>query len=90
MSLIKSGHIKENEEAEYTKLLLKNVVEAYELNEATRFGDVLIGSQNGEKYSQAKNYSYPFEATIRINSTHGRLQTFYRYEELVSITAFMK
>ena len=52
--------------------------------------ELIVRSQNGEKYSEEKVYSNPFEAIYRINSTYGRLQTLFRYEELTSMPAFIR
>ena len=90
MYLIENGHIKENNEAEYVKSLLKYIVDVYENDKITSFGDVLVESQNGEKYSEEKIYSNPFEEIYKINSTYGRLQTLFRFEELTSMPAFIR
>ena len=73
MYLVENGLYKEKDEADYINALLEYAIEAHCHDEISRFGDVLIGSQNGEKFDEDKIYLYPFEAIYRINSTYGRL-----------------
>ena len=90
MYLVENGLYKEKDEADYIHALLEYAIDAHCQDEISRFGDVLIGSQNGENFDEDKIYLYQFEAIYRINSTYGRLQTRYRSEELTSNSAFIK
>ena len=90
MYLVENGLYKEKDEADFIHKLLEYAIEAHCHDEISRFGDVLIGNQNGEKFDKDKIYLYQFEAIYRINSTYGRLQKLYRSEELTSNPAFIK
>ena len=88
--LVKHGIIDVSKYTGFYRRILSYIVSIYSTKYMTKYGDFYKGSQTGFTYDKGMITKYPWETTVRINSSFGRLKTLYNMEELSSLSTFIQ
>ena len=75
---------------DYKQKILSFITKIFKSEEMTESGELLVGSQTGEMYTEKMIMDFPFEAIMRVKSTLGRLKVLYHSDELSSLPDLSK